>query len=78
MTELLADSDAREIQKQVVQKAINTDVSMGGDVRIVNIDYKAFEKTDEERGRLLTLRRQWKEGMKARWGDAWRKHMNYE
>lgn len=74
---ILADSESCEINRQTVQRAINTDRTLGGDVVLLVIDYKCFEKDDKEKGLLHTLRNKWREGMKARWGSEWKKHNNY-
>ena len=71
--ELFADSEAYEIQKAIIQRAINTDHSRGGDVRILDIDYKAFEKDREEKAFLKTMRNMWRKEMKAKHGSSWTK-----
>lgn len=71
--ELFADSEAYEIQKAIVQKAINTDHTKGGDVHIMDIDYKAFEKDEKEQSLLFSLRSQWRDEMRAKHGSTWTK-----
>jgi flagellar biosynthesis/type III secretory pathway M-ring protein FliF/YscJ len=69
----MAQAESRKDMTAVVQKAINTDVSKGGDVYLLDIDYKAFKKSDEEKALLGKLRAEWRQDMRLK-VNGWTKH----
>lgn len=69
----MAQAEGRKDMTAIVQRAINTDVSKGGDIYLLDIDYKAFEKTDEEKGLLHKMKMSWRQDMRLKF-PGWVKH----
>lgn len=69
----LTDNEQYVQQKAIVARAINTDVSKGGDVHLMDIDYEAFKKSKEEKAQLRDMKYAWKEEMRAKHGPTWTK-----
>lgn len=68
----ITESVAWVDRKMEIRKAINTDVSKGGDVRLLDIDYSTFKKTDEEKQLLYKLRALWRRDMRLKF-PGWTK-----
>ena len=39
-------------------------------------DYKVFEKSNEEKAKVHTIKKKWQSTMRMFYGDNWRKHNN--
>lgn len=69
----MLETEAYQQQKVILSRAINTDVSKGGDISIFFLNRKEFEHTKEDREMLYKLRKLWRETMRFKYGPLWTK-----
>jgi hypothetical protein len=81
----ILESESYKHQKEVVNRAINKNVHptqiqgtwysparLADPRRVLSVDIKTFQKTDKERGELITLKKQFKKQMRAKFPN-WEK-----